>query len=83
MDLSQAQGQRDSRSSSRAPRGPISDAEKQRRLDKNACLYCGEEGHFARGCGKKKRAHLHAYASELNTDAQSQSEEAGNGQPST
>ena len=34
-------------------RGPISDAEKQRRLDESLCLYCGEPGHIARNCTQK------------------------------
>ncbi|ORZ33786.1 hypothetical protein BCR44DRAFT_350387 [Catenaria anguillulae PL171] len=36
-------------------RGPISDAEKQRRLDNNLCLYCGKPGHSANACPNKRR----------------------------
>ena len=32
------------------PRGPLSDAEKQRRRDNNLCLYCAEQGHSAADC---------------------------------
>ena len=31
-------------------RGPLTDAEKQRRKDKGLCLYCGNSGHFADAC---------------------------------
>jgi len=32
------------------PRGPLTNAEKQRRRDANLCLYCGEGGHIANDC---------------------------------
>jgi hypothetical protein len=37
-------------SSRSKPRGPLTDAEKQRRKDKGLCLYCGNPGHFADAC---------------------------------
>jgi len=32
------------------PRGPLSEAEKQRRRDHNLCLRCGQSGHYATNC---------------------------------
>lgn len=37
-----------------APRGPLSAAERQRRLDNKLCLYCGEAGHLVSACPKSK-----------------------------
>ena len=37
----------------RVVRGPLSEAEKQRRRGANLCLYCGGPGHIARGCPVK------------------------------
>ena len=36
------------------PRGPLSEAEKQRRRDKGLCLYCGSPGHSLDNCTLKK-----------------------------
>ena len=41
MDLSTAQPR---------PRGPLSVAEKTRRMQNNLCLYCRDEGHKAIAC---------------------------------
>lgn len=38
------------------PRGPLTAEERQHRIEKSLCLYCGEPGHLARDCEKKKRA---------------------------
>jgi hypothetical protein len=38
------------RTTGSTPRGPLSDAEKQRRRDNNLCLYCAEQGHSATDC---------------------------------
>ena len=38
------------RTTGSAPRGPLSDTEKQRRKDNNLCLYCAEQGHAAADC---------------------------------
>jgi hypothetical protein len=38
------------RTTGSTPRGPLSDAEKQRRRDNNLCLYCSEQGHSATDC---------------------------------
>ena len=35
-------------------RGPISGFEKQRRLNNNLCIYCGNPGHWATACPHKK-----------------------------
>jgi hypothetical protein len=46
--------------SSSRPRGPLSAAEKDRRIRLGLCLYCGEEGHMARDCPRshKKQSRL-------------------------
>lgn len=38
-----------------AARGPLSDAERQRRRAGGLCLYCGQPGHLARTCPLSKR----------------------------
>lgn len=38
------------------PFKPLTPAEKQRRRDNNLCLYCGEEGHRADSCSKKRKS---------------------------
>jgi hypothetical protein len=38
------------RTTGSAPRGPLSDAEKQRRRDNNLCLYCADQGHSYTDC---------------------------------
>jgi hypothetical protein len=38
------------------PRANISKAEEQRRKDNNLCLYCGEDGHYARSCPARQQA---------------------------
>ncbi|CDO78103.1 hypothetical protein BN946_scf184480.g1 [Trametes cinnabarina] len=35
------------------PRGPLSEAEKERRRKNNLCFYCGEGGHTFKNCPKK------------------------------
>ena len=39
---------------STSPRGPLTPEEKQRRIDQNLCLYCGEPNHSATDCPKRK-----------------------------
>lgn len=41
-----------------AVKGPLSKAERERRMQNNLCLYCGQTGHFIRVCPKRpvKRA---------------------------
>ena len=36
--------------------GKLTEAERQRRMDTGACLYCGKTGHFAKDCDKKTSA---------------------------
>lgn len=36
----------------------LSATEKQRRINSNCCLYCGEAGHYASSCPAKGEAHL-------------------------
>jgi hypothetical protein len=38
------------RTTGSAPRGPLTDAEKQRRRDNNLCLYCADQGHSYTDC---------------------------------
>ena len=38
------------------PRGPLSQQEKQHRLDNKLCLYCGKAGHTVQSCYGAKRA---------------------------
>ena len=38
-----------------APKGPISQQEKSRRITKGLCLYCGESGHLHVDCPKKPK----------------------------
>ena len=38
-----------------APKGPISQQEKSRRITKGLCLYCGESGHLRVDCPKKPK----------------------------
>jgi hypothetical protein len=59
MDLSQANKDRTQprNRENKGPRPPVTDAEKQRRIDDDDCLYCGFHGHYARDCHKKKQAH--------------------------
>jgi Retrotransposon gag protein len=37
------------------PRGPLTRAERQHRLQANLCLYCGQPGHRLAGCPSRKR----------------------------
>ena len=38
------------------PRGPLSEAEKERRRKNNLCFYCGEGSHLFKNCPKKNPA---------------------------
>lgn len=38
------------------PRGPLSQQERQHRLDNNLCLYCGKAGHSVQSCFSAKKA---------------------------
>ena len=38
-----------------APKGPISQQEKSRRIAEGLCLYCGESGHLRVDCPKKPK----------------------------
>ena len=38
-----------------APKGPISQQEKSRRITEGFCLYCGESGHLCVDCPKKPK----------------------------
>lgn len=48
------------------PRGPLSEQEKQRRRQKNLCLYCGQPNHTVENCPLRPQASRSAQASELN-----------------
>jgi Retrotransposon gag protein len=80
MDLSQAIKKRAPSRDYKGPRRPISDTEKQRRIDDDDCLYCGEHGHYARDCEAKKRAHIYAHSAVLKSIDEPQQ---GNEEPST
>ena len=49
MDLDNANKKRNT-----FKKGPLSQAERERRIKNNLCLYCGKEGHIANDCFAKK-----------------------------
>jgi hypothetical protein len=67
------------RTTGSTPRGPLSDAEKQRRRDNNLCLYCSEQGHSAADCPLALARSARAQA-KFDTR---QTPSSGNGQGST
>jgi hypothetical protein len=67
------------RTTGSTPRGPLSDAEKQRRRDNNLCLYCSEQGHSAADC---PLALARSARAQVKFDTQ-QTPSSGNGQGST
>jgi hypothetical protein len=67
------------RTTGSAPRGPLPDAEKQRRRDQNLCLYCAEQGHSATDC---PLAQARSARTQVKFETR-QTPSSGNGQGST
>lgn len=73
------------RNTGSTPRGPLSDAEKQRRRDHNLCLYCADQGHNANDCPltQSRSNGTTQVKFEPRREPQRQNASTGNGQGST